>query len=95
LSEIYSRPVYTLEDEFIQVKLVVNEFNGVEYLHLRKYYLDFNEEWQPTKEGISIPLTIENIKELFIGVAEIMSLAESKDILKRYFGELINTIYTR
>ena len=95
MSEIYSRPVYTLEDEFIQVKLVVNEFNGVEYLHLRKYYLDFNEEWQPTKEGISIPLTIENIKELFIGVAEIMSLAESKDILKRYFGELINTIYTR
>lgn len=94
MSEIYSKPIYTLESGFEQIRLVINEFNGVEYLHLRKYYLDFNEEWQPTKDGISIPLTIDNVKELFAGIAEIISLAESKEVIEQYFGEVIRTVYT-
>ena len=31
-----------------QIRLVINTFRGVEYLSLRKYYLDFEENWLPS-----------------------------------------------
>lgn len=89
--ELYSRVIY-VADHF-QVRLTINRFRGVEYLHLRRYYLDFSEEWKPTKEGVSMPLEIENSKELFIGLIEILSLAESKDVIISNFKELLEDIY--
>ena len=70
---IYERVIN--EKDNIQVRLVINIFRGVEYLSLRKYYLDFEEEWLPSKEGISIPLDLDNTQELFTGLVEILSLA--------------------
>jgi hypothetical protein len=89
--EIYSRIVHSTED--FQVRLTINRFRGTEYLHLRKYYLDFSEEWMPTKDGVAMPLDLENSKELFIGLVEILSLAESKDVILSNFKELIQDIY--
>lgn len=89
--DIYSRIIH-VTDTF-QVRLTINVFRGVEYLHLRKYYLDFSEEWLPTKEGVSMPLDLSNSKELFIGLIEILSLAESKDVIISNFRELIQDIY--
>ena len=77
---IYERVIN--EKDNIQVRLVINTFRGVEYLSLRKYYLDFEEEWLPSKEGISIPLDLDNTQELFTGLVEILSLAESKSIIE-------------
>jgi len=93
--EIYSRIIHYDTEKNIQVRLTINEFRGVEYLHLRKYYLDFDEVWKPSSEGISMPLDLDNSKSLFEGTAEILSLAESKEIIELYFGELINNVYTR
>lgn len=76
-----------------QVRLVVNTFYGVEYIHLRKYYLDFNEEWQATPQGVAMPISIENTRELFSGLVEILSLAESKNILEEHFSDLLTNIY--
>jgi len=81
------------EGDTEQLRLVINTFRGVEYLSLRKYYLDFDEEWLPSKEGISIPLDIENAQELFTGLVEILSLAESKSILEEEFKEILDQIY--
>lgn len=89
--EVYSRIIYA-KDHY-QVRLTVNVFNGVEYIHLRKYFLDFDEEWIPTKEGIAMPLEISNSQELFSGLVEILSLAESKDIIQQQFSELIKDLY--
>ena len=74
--------------------MYINEFREQEYLHLREYYLDFDEEWKPTPKGISIPLEIETSKELFIAISEILSLAESKKVVEEVFGDLIKSIYT-
>ena len=41
-----------------QVRLTINEFREEEYLHLREYYQDFDEEWKPTDKGIAIPLEL-------------------------------------
>ena len=90
--EVYSRII--TNDGLKQVRLYINEFREQEYLHIREFYLDFDEEWKPTPKGISIPLEIETSKELFIAVSEILSLAESKKVIEELFGDLIRGIYT-
>lgn len=81
------------ETEYEQIRLVVSTFRDVEYLSLRKYYLDFEEEWKPTKEGITMPIDFDNSRNLFEGLVEILSLAESKTILEREFKEILDQIY--
>ena len=87
----YERVINEKDTE--QLRLVINTFRGVEYLSLRKYYLDFDEEWLPSKEGVSMPIDIENVQELFTGLVEILSLAESKSILEEEFKEILDQIY--
>ena len=81
------------ETEFEQVRLVINTFRDVEYLSIRKYYLDFEEEWKPSKDGITIPIDFSNTRNLLAGMLEIVSLAESKDMIESEFKELIDQIY--
>jgi TPP-dependent indolepyruvate ferredoxin oxidoreductase alpha subunit len=91
--EILSRIVYFDEAKNLQVRLGINEFRGVEYLFLRKYYQDFDGEWMPSKEGVNMPLGIENSKEMFRGLVEILSLAEAKQVIEEEFKELVEGIY--
>ena len=91
--EVYSRIIWFDEDKGNQVRLTVNNFRGIEYLHLRKYYLDFNEEWLPSSEGLAMPITMDNSRELFIGLVEILSLAESKEAIQDHFAELLRDTY--
>ena len=91
--EVYSRIVHENEDGLEQVRLTVNTFREVEYIHLRKYYLDFNAEWQPSSKGIAMPLSLSNSYELFAALVEILSLAESKDTIMKHFGKIFNEVY--
>tara|TARA_R100001510_G_C7533940_1_gene124244 strand:+ start:80 stop:376 length:297 start_codon:yes stop_codon:yes gene_type:complete len=81
------------EAEFEQVRLVISTFRDVEYLSIRKYYLDFEEEWKPSKDGITMPIDFTNTRNLLAGMLEIVSLAESKDMIESEFKELIDQIY--
>jgi|TARA_B100001964_G_C13993371_1_gene491638 hypothetical protein len=91
--EEYTKVIFYDQDREEQVRLIVNTFRHTEYLSIRKYYLDFNEEWKPSNVGVTMPLTIENSKELFVGLIEILSLAESKEVIEKHFKDLINDIY--
>jgi hypothetical protein len=93
--ELFERIIHYDEVKEIQVRLTVSTFRGVEYLSLRKYYLDFTEEWKPSNEGISMPLDFNNSRELFIGLTEILSLAESKDVIQEHFSELLTGLYEK
>jgi len=88
---IYEKVIQETEHE--QVRLMVSTFRDVEYISLRKYYLDFDEEWQPSREGISMPIDFDNTRNLFEGLVEILSLAESKSILEDEFKEILDEIY--
>ena len=90
---VYEKIVHYNEDKEIQVRLTVNTFRGIEYLHLRKYYLAFSEEWLPSPEGIAMELDFDNSRELFAGLVEILSLAESKEILEEHFKDFLDQIY--
>ena len=93
---LYEKLIHFDEVKQIQIKLTINTFHGIEYLHLRKYYLDFyTEEWCPSSEGVSMPLDFNNSKELFTGLIEILSLAESKEIIEDQFKDLIQNIYIK
>tara|TARA_Y100000310_G_scaffold98795_1_gene96575 strand:+ start:1654 stop:1962 length:309 start_codon:yes stop_codon:yes gene_type:complete len=91
--EIYSRIIHEKENGLEQVRLTINTFRDIEYIHLRKYYLDFEEEWKPSKEGIAMPLDLTNSYELFAALVEILSLAESKEMIHKHFGNLITEVY--
>lgn len=88
---MYDRIIYQTDD--CQWKVTVNVFNGVEYLHIRKYYLDFDENWCHGKDGVVMPLDLDNIKQLFIACLEILSLGESKQAIKEHFSELLEDLY--
>jgi|TARA_B110000495_G_C22898294_1_gene524133 hypothetical protein len=90
--EQYNKVVHEYEDGR-QVRLTINTFNGKEYLHLREYYLNFDGDALPSTKGISIPLDLTNSYELFIGLVEILSLAESKEQIIEHFRETFETIY--
>ena len=81
------------EGKEYQVRLSVKEFRGVEYLHLRRYYMDFFGEWKPSNEGISIELDIDSTARLFRGLVEILSLAEAKELLELHFSETLKYLY--
>ena len=88
---IYEKVIQETETE--QVRLVINTFRDVEYFSVRKYYLDFEEEWKPSKDGITMPIDFNNTRNLLAGMLEIVSLAESKDIIEQEFKAVLDQIY--
>ena len=91
--EEFSRVVHISEEGDYQVRLTVNTFRCKENLHLRKYYLSFDEEWLPTKDGIALPLDLDNSYQLFTGLVEILSLAESRDRVLEHFKDAFTEAY--
>ena len=89
----YEKEIFYNEDKHEKLMLTIHVFKGTEWLSLRKYYQDFDETWRHGNEGISIPLDLANSQNLFIGLVEILSLAESKSILENQFKEILDEIY--
>lgn len=77
MSEILSEN----EDGTEQIRMTVNEFREVQYLHIRKYYLDFDESWQPTPKGIAIPITITSIVNMFNALAKLLAKSDVLHII--------------
>jgi len=93
--EVYEKIVSENDEGTEQVRLTVNEFRGTEYLHLRKYYLDFEGDFKPSKDGVAPRLDFNNSKLLFEGLVEILSLAEAKNILESHFKDILDQIYLK
>ena len=90
--EVYTKLIHENAEGTEQVRLTINEFRDGEYLHLRKYYLDFDGDFKPTKDGVAMPIDFENSKPLFEGLVEILSLTEVKDILENHFKDILDKI---
>jgi hypothetical protein len=59
-----------------QVRMTVSEFRGNHYLGLREYFLDFEGDWLPTKNGMSFPYNIDTTTNMFQAFTSILSRAE-------------------
>ena len=86
---LYEKLIEENMEKGFQVKLVVNDFREVTYIQLRKYFLSYEGDWLPSKEGISIPASIENIYGLLDGILDICSRAEGEDIIRHYAKEIL------
>ena len=91
--EIYEKINSENEEATEQIRLTINTFRDVEYLHLRKYYLDFDGDFKPSKDGVAMKLDFNNSRGLFEGLVEIISLAEAKNILEEKFKDILDKIY--
>lgn len=89
-SPLYEKLVYENEAKGYQLKLVVNEFRGVQYVHLRKYFLSYEGEYIPSREGVSMEASMDNILSLLDGLIEICSYEETKDTIAKHFNEKLN-----
>lgn len=83
---IFSKIIH--ETDTFQIRVEVTEFRDSEWIHIRKFYLDFEEEWHPTKEGISLPLTLDNTIALLTALASIVSTAEDSNIKQQIIERL-------
>ena len=77
---IYEKVIFQNDEKDFQWRLTVSEFRGVQYLNIRKYFLSFEEDYLPTKEGATMPLSILPVYNLFEGLYEILSFAEAEDL---------------
>ena len=92
-SEIqYEKIVYEDEAKGVQLRLVVNTFRDVEYIHIRKYFLSFEDGYVPSKEGISMVASISNIFALLDGLLEIVSYEEAIDVVDKHFASRISDL---
>jgi hypothetical protein len=85
----YTKLIEENMDKGFQVKLVVNEFRDIEYIQLRKYFLTYEGDWQASREGISIPASVENIYALLDGLLDICARAEGEDIIRHYAAKIL------
>ena len=85
----YNKIIDETMDKGFQIRLVVNEFRDTEYIQLRKYFLTYEGDWQASREGISVPATIENIYGLLDGLLDICAKAEGDDIIRHYAAKIL------
>lgn len=85
---LYDKLVEENMEKGYQIRLVVNEFREVIYIQLRKYFLSYEGDWVPSREGVSIPASTENIYAMLDGLFDICSKAEGEEIIKSYANKL-------
>jgi len=85
----YNKIIDENMDKGFQIRLVVNEFRDVEYVQLRKYFLTYEGTFTPSREGISVPATFENIHALLDGLLDICSEAEGEEIIRHYAEKVL------
>ena len=85
---LYERLIEENIEKGFQVKLVVNDFRDVTYIQLRKYFLTYEGDWQASREGISIPASIENIHSLLYGLLDICAKAEGEEVIKFFHDQI-------
>ena len=87
---LYDKLIEENMDKGYQVRLVVNDFRDITYIQLRKYFLSYEGDWVPSREGVSIPASTENIFAMLDGLFDICARAEGEAIIKHYAEKLKN-----
>lgn len=86
---LYEKLIYANEDKNYELRLVVNEFRDKQYVHLRKYFQSYEGDFIPSKEGVSMEASIQNVFALLDGLLEICAYEESVDAINKHFSDRI------
>ena len=85
---LYDKLIEENMEKGFQVRLVVNDFKEVTYIQLRKYFLSYEGEWVPSREGVSIPASMENIYAMLDGLLDICAKAEGEEVIKFFHDHI-------
>ena len=85
---LYEKLIEENLEKGFQVRLVINDFRDVTYIQLRKYFLTYEGDWQASREGVSIPASIENIHSLLYGLLDICAKAEGEEVIKFFHDHI-------
>ncbi len=91
-TDSYSKLIFENLEKGYQYNLTLSNFRDVDYLHVRKYFLSYEGEWVPSKEGASIPATISNTFALLDGLLDICSKQEGKSLMLEYLTNKISDL---
>ena len=84
----YSKVIDENYDKGFQVRFVINDFRDTTYFQLRKYFLSFEGDWVPSREGVSIPASIENIKAVLDALLDVCAQAEGEEVVSYYYDKI-------
>ena len=85
---LYEKLIDENMDKGFQIRLVINEFKETIYIQLRKYFLSYEGEWVPSREGVSIPASFENIRNILDGLLDICASAEGEQLIAEYYERI-------
>ena len=86
----YTKVIDENMEKGFQTRLVVNDFRDTTYFQLRKYFLSYEGEWIPSREGVSIPASLENIYAVMDGLLDICAQAEGEEVIRKYAEQVLN-----
>lgn len=76
-----------IPEKFVQWRLTINTFRGKEYVHIRKYFLSYEGEFIPSREGACIEVNIQRLAALTSAFFKTLSHAEAVDQVLEYLDE--------
>lgn len=80
----YEKTIYENVEKFYQLKLTLSEFRDKYYVNIRKYFQSYEGDFVPSREGVSMEASVENIYALLDGLFDIVSQGEAREIVERY-----------
>ena len=86
----YEKTIYENLEKFYQLKLTVSEFRDKYYINIRKYFQSYEGDFVPSREGVSMEASMENIYALLDGLFDIVSQGEAQEIVNRYAERISN-----
>lgn len=80
----YEKTIYENTEKFYQLKLTLSEFRDKYYVNIRKYFQSYEGDFVPSREGVSMEASVENIYALLDGLFDIVSQGEAREIVEHY-----------
>ena len=77
-------------DKGYQIRITANSFREVDYIHFKKYFLSYEGEWVPSKEGVSIPMSLQNMYLLLDTIHTVCSKHEKKNAIVEKLSKELN-----
>ncbi len=76
-SDIDTKIILENEAKGIQYRWTISQFRDKFYIGIREWYVGFEGEWLPTRNGITMPYELHVCSRLFDAFYEILSTAET------------------
>ena len=94
-SIVYSKIIEENMDKGFQLRLVVSEFREETYIQFRKYFLSYEGDWVPSRDGVSTIISFDNVYAIIDGMLDICSKSEGEEIIMKYYNKIKDTTSDR